>query len=95
MECRLTELFSKEVIHIEKGVRIGFVDDVVIDIKCREIKAIVVYGRSKCFGLFGKEDDIVILWEQIEVIGKDTLLVNCSYSFCKKKPLNLFGKIFK
>jgi hypothetical protein len=32
-------------------------------------------GRSGFLGLFGKEDDIVLSCSDIELIGKDTILV--------------------
>lgn len=43
------------------------------------------------FGLLGREDDIIIKWQDIEVIGDETILV-CYNDFyrVKKKP-HLFG----
>ncbi len=96
MRCRLSDLCNKEVIHIEKGIRIGYIDDVEVDIESCKLISIVIYGRAKFWGLFGREDDIIIMWDQIEVIGKDTVLVNCKYSPRKKgTKWKLIGELFK
>ena len=39
--------------------------------------AIVIRGRYRLFGLLGREEDTVIPWEDIQVIGEDTILVRC------------------
>ncbi|HIZ56513.1 MAG TPA: YlmC/YmxH family sporulation protein [Firmicutes bacterium] len=69
------DLRSKEVINIKDGVRLGCVDDIEIDQKNAVILALVIYGRAKFFGLFGREDDLIIEWHNIEIIGEDTILV--------------------
>ncbi len=81
MNCRIIDMRHKEVINIKDGTRLGCVNDVEIDTACAKLVAIVIYGRLKCFGLFGRQDDIIIKWDQIEVIGEDTILVsfqNCN-----------------
>lgn len=89
---------NKEVISIKDGCRIGCVNDVEVDMACAKIVAVVVYGRPKCFGLFGREDDIVIKWENIKVVGDDTVLVDYNHNWSHKRRPGLFGplgKIFK
>lgn len=76
MIARITDMHDKEVINVCDGTRLGFVDDVEVDTCTAQIVAIVVYGRNKCFGLLGRESDIVIHWKNIEVIGEETVLVN-------------------
>lgn len=98
MICRIVDMKNKEVISVRDGCRIGCVNDVEVDMKCAKIIAIVVYGRLKCFGILGREEDIVIKWENIEVIGEDTILVNYN-PVCRRKKkfgvFNPFGKAFK
>lgn len=98
MICRITDMHSKEVINVCDGRRIGCVDDVEVDTCTAELVAIVVRGRAKCFGLFGREDDIVIGWREIEVIGDETVLVNHSMPACKprrrKNGSNILGGLF-
>lgn len=75
MRCRVVDLRCKEVINIKTGVRIGCVNDVEIDTKDAKVLAIVIFGRLKCWGLLGREEDIIIRWEDIEIIGEDIILV--------------------
>jgi len=76
MVCRITDLHDKEVINISTGARLGIVDDVEVDSCNARLCAVVVHGRPKCLGLLGYEEDLVIPWERIEVVGEETVLVN-------------------
>ena len=76
MCCRIIELKNKEVICVRDGTRLGYVSDVEIDTCSGKLVSIVIYGRPRFFGLLGKEDDITIEWDCIEVIGDDTILVS-------------------
>ena len=98
MICRIVDMKNKEVISVKDGCRIGCVNDVEVDMKCAKIISIVVYGRLKCFGILGREDDIVIKWENIEVIGDDTILVNINPKCQRKRKvgwLSPFTRVFK
>ncbi len=77
---------DKQVICIKDGTILGCVCDVEIDTSCGKLTAIVIYGRPKCFGLFGRCEDIIIPWSCIEIIGEDTILVNFD------PPQNVFRK---
>lgn len=78
MNCRIVDLRNKDVINIRDGTRLGYVGDVEVDTVTARLVAIVIYGRLRFFGLLGREDDCVIDWSSIEVIGEDTVLVNCA-----------------
>ena len=54
----------------------GCVDDVEVDTCTAQLVSLVIFGRAKLFGVLGREDDIVIGWKEIEVIGEQTILVN-------------------
>lgn len=100
MIARITDMHDKEVINVCDGTRLGFVDDVEVDTCTAQIVSIVIYGRSKLFGLLGRETDIVIHWKDIEVIGGETVLVNfhCSPECgCKppKRGPQILGGLFK
>ncbi len=75
MLCRINDFKYKDVVNAQ-GVRLGFVGDVELDTQNAALTAIVIYGKYRLFGLFGREEDTVIPWENIEVIGEDTILVN-------------------
>ena len=76
MNCCVTDLRNKDVIWRCDGKRIGNICDVDVDTCSGKVVAIVIYGRNRCFGLLGHEEDIRIRWEDIEVIGDDTVIVS-------------------
>ena len=77
MTCSIAELRNKEVICKLNGTRIGNVDDVELVVNSGRLVSIVIYGKGKVMGLFGKSEDFIIPWDDIDVIGEDTILVKC------------------
>ena len=75
MQCRITDLKCKEVIDINTGDRIGFVEDVEILLPGGQIVALVVPGDCRCFGLLGRGEDTVIPWQCVRRFGEDVILV--------------------
>ena len=75
MECTINDLKSKEVIDIYTGVRLGFVADVEIDVEDGRLVSLVVPGAYRFMGLFGRENDNVVKWNQIKKIGEDIILI--------------------
>ena len=75
MECRVAELRYKELIDIRDGARYGCVGDVELDTSTGQVKALVVYGRLRLFGLLGREEDAVIPWSAVKRFGEDIILV--------------------
>lgn len=94
MICRITELRKKEVINIRNGFRLGFVSDVEVDVCNARIISIVIYGKLKFFGLLGRHQDIIIKWENVDVVGEDTILVNFVQYQKEHHQKNIFSKIF-
>ena len=86
MFCRITDMHDKEVINVCDGTRIGCVDDVEVDTCTAQLVSIIVHGRPKCMGLLGHDEDIVISWKEIEVIGDETILVNHPMPPCCPGP---------
>ena len=39
------------------------------------ITSLIIYGRSRAFGLMGRDEDIVVRCSDIELVGEDTVLV--------------------
>ena len=69
------ELCRKEVIDIATGERLGFIDDIEVDIASGSVRSLIIYGRARLLGLFGKENDTVISCKDIKVVGEDVVLV--------------------
>ena len=80
MNCRFTEIRCKEVINIADGCRLGFVNDIEVDIITNCVVALVIPGPCRFFGLFGREEDFVVPWNCIRKIGEDIILVDCEFS---------------
>ncbi len=76
MTCRIIELRDKQVLSIKDGMVIGFVSDIEIDTECGKLTAILVCAKGRGSVFFGRNEDIKIPWEKIEVIGNDSILVN-------------------
>lgn len=94
MNCRIVDIKNKEVINIKDGSRLGCINDLEIDMNCAKIVAIVIFGRPKCFGIFGREEDIVIRWDEIEIIGDDAILVSFNCRARQKRRAGFFRKMF-
>lgn len=75
MISRVADLRRKEVIDSVSGVRVGFIDDVEIDTLTASVRSVVIFGRPRLLGIFGKSEDVIIPWSDITLIGEDTVLV--------------------
>ena len=71
----LSLLCQKDVISIVTGQNIGRVDDIEFCKETALVKYLVIFGRPRFFGILGREEDVKISWENVVVIGKDTILV--------------------
>ena len=81
---KASDFRQKEVINIGDGKRLGFVYDVEIDMQKGIIEAIVVPGAGKFLGLFGRDNDYVIPWDQIKKVGEDIILVDLPIQSMKR-----------
>ena len=75
METRIAELRYKEVISVEDGSRYGYVGDMEVDLESGQVKALIVPGKRRFFGLLGREEDKYIPWDAISRFGEDIILV--------------------
>lgn len=75
MTERLSDLSFKEVIDLESGARLGSVRDAVIDKETGRIRALIIPGRLRCFGLLGREPETVLPWDAIRRVGEDLIFV--------------------
>lgn len=75
MDTRIADLRYKEVISVEDGTRYGYVGDMEIDLETGRVKALIVLGRRRFFGLLGREEDKYIPWDAVSRFGEDIILV--------------------
>ena len=70
-----SELCGKEVVSVTSGARLGQIDDAEIDEKTAQVKRLYIYARGLLGGMFSREGDIIIEWNDIDKIGPDIILV--------------------
>lgn len=84
MNCRIAELKNKQVVCVKNGCVLGYVYDIEFNTASGSLTSIVIPGRPRLLGLFGHEEDIVIPWSEIEVIGRETVLVSAEAArYCR------------
>ncbi|MFA7468754.1 MAG: YlmC/YmxH family sporulation protein [Desulfotomaculaceae bacterium] len=72
---KISELTKKDIINLKDGAKLGPVKDAHFDLAEGRIKALVLEGPRKMFGLFSAGGDVVVTWDKIKIIGKDAVLV--------------------
>lgn len=77
MLIKISELRDRDIVNINDGRRLGPIKDIELDLEKGTIQALVLHGMmgGKIFGLFGRNDDVVIPWQNIVRIGVDVVLV--------------------
>lgn len=75
MVITLSELQAKEIVDVNDGKRLGHINDIEVDVTLGKILSLVIYMKENG-GLFGKQEEIIIQWNQIMTIGSDVILVN-------------------
>lgn len=90
MNCKIAEMRNKQVVCVKNGCVLGYVYDVEFNTSDGRLTAIVIPGRPRVLGLFGHDEDIIIPWSEIEVIGQETILVNTDSERYMPKPQKSF-----
>ena len=80
---KFTQLQCKEVICVSDGRRLGFVEDVLVEVPEGTVCALVVPGPCRYLGMVGRGDDFVIPWKCIRRIGPDLILVDTKPDECR------------
>ncbi len=73
--ARASDLEARDVVNIVDGKRLGSITDVEFSLDSGRITAIIVPGSPKMLGLFARDSEVVIPWENIRKIGADVILV--------------------
>ena len=82
---RFLELRDREVINIRDGRRVGYVFDAEIEFPEGRIKALIIPGPCRFFGLFGREPDFVIPVECVTRMGEDIILVDIQGTYPRSR----------
>ena len=51
------------------------VEDLEVDLESGQVRALVLPGRRRLFGLLGREEDRYIPWDRVRRFGEDIILV--------------------
>ena len=83
---KISELRSKDVINVKDGKRLGYIDDIELDVESGRITALIVpVEERRIFGFLNRGDETVVEWRQIHKIGTDVILVDPE-RLSKEKP---------
>ncbi|MDO4833155.1 MAG: YlmC/YmxH family sporulation protein [Clostridia bacterium] len=85
MICNFSELRNKEVINKIDGARLGTICDFEVDTQSGQMASLLILGKGRLFSAL--TETIKINWEDIKVIGEDTVLVTYrkdTYSSAKR-----------
>ncbi|MEC1156928.1 YlmC/YmxH family sporulation protein [Cytobacillus horneckiae] len=72
---RISDFQMKDVVNVADGRKLGNIDDIDINLNNGKIDAVIVGGSGKMLGLFRKDEDLIIPWNNILKIGEDVILV--------------------
>ena len=72
----LNVIRNMEIIDINTGCKLGFAQDLVIDIEESKIVSIIIPSSGKTW--FSKEEDVEIPWAKVIKAGMDVILVDTS-----------------
>lgn len=91
MVCNFSDLRNKEVVSVQTGLKLGYIDDIEINTADKSVLSLIIYGRPRALGMLGRDDDIIIKCENIQLIGEDTILVSTSDSsiFTKSRSFSV------
>ena len=83
MGIKFTNLQCKEVICVSDGRRLGFIEDLEVEVPEGTISAILVPGPGRLMGLGPCKHRFCIPWHCIRRIGPDIVLVDVKPEDCQ------------
>lgn len=72
---KISEFQVKDVVNVADGKKLGNIGDLEINTTTGKIESIIISSGGKMFGLFGRDEEIIIPWRNIVKIGTDVILV--------------------
>jgi len=72
---KVSKLCNKDVVDIKSACKLGRIKDVDIDIESGKINSFDVVLNLKASNFFKNKSKIQILWEDVENIGDEVILV--------------------
>ncbi|MBY0097659.1 YlmC/YmxH family sporulation protein [Mesobacillus maritimus] len=72
---KVSDFQIKDVVNVSDGKRLGNIDDIDINLDTGKIESVIIGGVGRVMGFFGKDEEVVIPWQNILKIGEDVILV--------------------
>lgn len=73
---RLLELEQKEVVNMKSCKKLGYINDLEIDICTGCVKSLIVPAKRCIPNFFSEKSEIIIPFSKIKQIGPDIILVD-------------------
>ena len=83
MATKISQLQCKEVICIDSGQRLGFIEDVEVELPEGRVCALIVSGPCRLLGLGSSKCDYCIPWSCVRKIGPDIVLADVNPDSCR------------
>ena len=80
---KISQLQCKEVVCIDSGQRLGFIEDVEVELPEGRVCALMVSGPGSLLGLGASKATYCIPWNCIRRIGPDIVLVDIKPEECR------------
>ena len=75
MFWKISDLRNKQIVCVKNGCVLGYPSDVEFSCPEGQAESLVIAGRPRFFGLFGRGEEHVISYEDIKKVGDDIILV--------------------
>ena len=75
---RLSDLQTKTIVNVADGKNIGSIIDANID-SSGNIESLVIEAPKKMLSFSSKDDDMIVMWKEINKIGDDVILVDVKW----------------
>lgn len=77
---KVSDIMEKEVVNVNNGKKLGFINDIELDINEGKIRSLIIFDDSGRMSLLRGGESHAIFWENIIKIGCDTILVDLKSS---------------
>lgn len=75
---RLSELAGKEIVNINEGMRLSYIDDceLVFDEKSGRIHSLLLPPKNSFAAFFNANKAIIVHWQDIKKFGEEIIIVD-------------------
>ncbi|WP_096435492.1 YlmC/YmxH family sporulation protein [Alteribacter populi] len=71
---KISDIQAKDIVNLADGRLLGHISDLDINLETGRVEAFII-GGGKVMNFFGKEQEVVVPWNNVVKIGSDVILV--------------------